>query len=172
MGRFKPPEKLSYIPSNKITPQGYERLAEELKQLWKIERPKVTRAVAEAAAEGDRSENAEYIYGKKRLREIDRRVRYLKKCLDTLQIVDTIPDNNEVVKFGAWVKLEDQEGDIVCYRIVGSDEFNLEQKLISVDSPVARALLDKKVGELVTVKLPQRVVEYEIIEVNYTQDPC
>ena len=143
-------------------------LRDELNYLWRVERPKVTQAVSEAAAQGDRSENAEYIYGKKRLREIDRRVRYLQKRIPDLKVVDRAPDEPGRVFFGAWVKLEDETGKEVRYRIVGPDEFDPNKDWISIDSPLARALLKKTAGEEARVILPKGEMEYYIVAVQYT----
>ncbi len=151
MGRYKPPQKPG---SNYITPEGYQRLYDELNYLWRKKRPAVTQAVSEAAAQGDRSENAEYIYGKKQLREIDGRVRFLRKRLDHLQAVDRVPEDTSVIYFGAWVKLEDEDGNEIKYRIVGPDEFDTAQGWISMDSPVARALMKKTIDDEVRVQLP------------------
>ncbi len=160
------------LPSAKgsayITPQGAQRLREELDFLWRVKRPQVTQAVSEAAAQGDRSENAEYIYGKKQLREIDRRIRFLQKRLDELTIVDRTPQDTSRIYFGAWVRLETGDGEMVEYRIVGPDEFDLEKGLISVDSPLARALLKKTVDDEVTVTLPKGRTTYTILEIRYT----
>lgn len=153
-----------------------QKLRDELNHLWRVERPKVTQAVSEAAAQGDRSENAEYIYGKKRLREIDRRVRYLQKRIPDLKVVDRPPDDPTRVFFGAWTKLEDEAGKEVCYRIVGPDEFDPSQGWISVDSPLARALLNKTHGDEVRVMLPKPALseveggetEYYVVAVQYT----
>jgi transcription elongation factor GreB len=149
MTRYRPPRPKS---SPYITPEGYARMNAELKTLWKVERPEVTRKVAEAAALGDRSENAEYIYGKKQLREIDARVRYLSRRLDELTVVDRAPPDRSRVYFGAWVTLEDEHGAQVRYRLVGPDEFDREPDYISIDSPVARALLKKQVDD--EIRLP------------------
>ncbi|WP_455647837.1 transcription elongation factor GreB [Lonepinella koalarum] len=140
--------------SNYITRQGWNTLDQELKFLWKEERPKVTQAVSEAAAMGDRSENAEYIYGKRRLREIDRRVRFLMKRLEVLQIVDYHPQQEGKVFFGAWVELETESGELKQYRIVGCDEFEPAKNWISIDSPVARALIGKQLDDEVRVNTP------------------
>ncbi|OKP03612.1 transcription elongation factor GreB [Xenorhabdus eapokensis] len=153
--------------SNYITREGWHTLDQELKYLWKVERPKVTQAVSDAAALGDRSENAEYIYGKKRLREIDRRVRFLSKRLDVLQIVDPDPRQEGKVFFGAWVKVENENEEEHMFRLVGSDEFDPARKWISIDSPVARALLGKQVDDEVTVMTPNGVVTYWILEISY-----
>ncbi|WP_340620080.1 transcription elongation factor GreB [Xenorhabdus siamensis] len=153
--------------SNYITREGWLALDQELKYLWKIERPKVTQAVSDAAALGDRSENAEYIYGKKRLREIDRRVRFLSKRLDVLQIVDADPRQEGKVFFGAWVKVENENAEEYIFRLVGPDEFDPAKKWISIDSPVARALLGKQVDDEITVMTPNGKVVYWILEISY-----
>ncbi len=137
-----------------ITAEGEKALREELRYLWKEKRPEVTQAVREAAAQGDRSENAEYIYGKKQLREIDRRVRFLTKRLEELTVVDRLPDDRDKVFFGAWVTIENEEGDESTYRLVGPDEFDLSRGYLSVDSPMARALLGKRVDDEVGVCTP------------------
>ena len=138
-----------------ITPEGAKKLRAELDQLWTVERPRVTQEVADAAAQGDRSENAEYIYGKRRLREIDRRVRFLSKRLDVIKIVSEPPTDPKRVFFGAWVTVEDEDGAEKTYRIVGADESDLDQGAISIDSPVARAVLGKRAGDEVTVRRPK-----------------
>ena len=160
--RLPRPKSAAYI-----TPDGAKRLREELESLWRVKRPQVTQAVSEAAAQGDRSENAEYIYGKKQLREIDRRIRFLQKRLDELVIVDRAPADTARVYFGAWVRLEDEDGHVFEYRIVGPDEFDLEQGLISIDSPLARALLKKTVGDEVTAELPRGRTIYTVLEIRY-----
>jgi len=144
-----------------ITPQGEQRLREELQHLWKVERPQVTAAVHEAAKNGD------YIYGKRRLREIDRRVRYLSKRLDEVQVVRQNPADRARVYFGAWVTLEDEDGKDVRYRIVGPDEFDVAEGLISMDSPVARAVLGKRLGDAVYVRTPAGEREYVIVAIEY-----
>ena len=153
--------------SGYITPEGAKRLRAELDQLWTVERPRVTQEVADAAAQGDRSENAEYIYGKRRLREIDRRVRFLSKRLDEVTIVSEPPSDPRRVFFGAYVTVEDEEGEEKTYRIVGADESNLDQGFISIDSPVARALIGKRSGDEVTVRVPRGDVTYTIVAVSY-----
>lgn len=153
--------------SNYITRSGYNALDQELKFLWKEERPKVTQAVSEAAALGDRSENAEYIYGKRRLREIDRRVRFLMKRLEVLQIVDYHPRQQGKVFFGAWVELETEQGEIKQYRIVGCDEFDPNKNWISIDSPVARALIGKQQDDEVRVKTPAGITSLYINRIWY-----
>lgn len=150
-----------------ITPEGYRRLEEEANRLWTLERPQMARAVATAAAEGDRSENAEYIYSKKKLAEIDRRLAFLGKRLDVLTIVDRRPDSEERVFFGAWVSLEDDDGHAVTYRLVGPDETDAQKRWISLDSPMARALLGKRVGDEVSVPRPRGPAEFAIEAVRY-----
>lgn len=164
MGRWRPPQKPS---SPYITPEGARALREELRDLWKAQRPEVVKALSAAAAEGDRSENAEYIYRKKQLAGIDRRVRYLTKRLDRIQVVDRPPDEPGRVRFGAWVELADEDGATRCYRIVGADETDAKQGWVSVDSPVARALLGKEAGDEVSVRLPDGDRLFEILGVRY-----
>jgi transcription elongation factor GreB len=164
MGRYRPPQPAA---SKYITPEGKQRLAEEVDNLWKKRRPEVTKALAAAAAEGDRSENAEYIYRKKELREIDARIRHLRKRLDGIVVVDQIPDNQDKVYFGAWVKLEDSAGKEYIYRIVGPDEFQPSQGWISMDSPMGKALLGKSLDDEFTLMLPEGETEYVITEVSY-----
>ncbi|OCG10072.1 transcription elongation factor GreB [Gilliamella sp. App6-5] len=155
--------------ANYITREGYLALDRELKYLWKKERPKVTQTVSDAAALGDRSENAEYIYGKRRLREIDRRVRFLTKRLETLTIVEPDPRQEGKVFFGAWVKLEDENGNLYVYRIVGADEFDPKKNWISINSPVARALIGHKVDDEITVITPNGKIFYYILEISYKE---
>ena len=138
-----------------ITPEGEQALRDELQFLWKVKRPEVTQAVREAAALGDRSENAEYIYGKKQLREIDRRVRFLSKRLDEVSVVDRLPEDRSRVFFGAWVTIEDEDGSEQEYRIVGADEFDLEKGYLSINSPLARALIGKHLDDEVSVRTPE-----------------
>jgi transcription elongation factor GreB len=165
MGRNRLPQPKS---SAYITPEGALRLRQELDYLWRVKRPQVTQAVSEAAAQGDRSENAEYIYGKKQLREIDRRIRFLQKRLDALVIVDRAPTDSARIYFGAWVRLETDRGETVEYRIVGPDEFDLDKGLISIDSPLARALLKKTTDDEVILALPQGRTLYTVLEVRYS----
>ena len=157
--------------SRHITPEGAKRLRAELDQLWTVERPRVTQEVADAAAQGDRSENAEYIYGKRRLREIDRRVRFLSKRLEEITIVSEPPTDPGRAFFSAYVTVEDEEGQEKTYRIVGADESDLERGCISIDSPVARALLGKRAGDDVTVRVPRGDVTYSIVAVRYDAPP-
>jgi transcription elongation factor GreB len=150
-----------------ITPEGRTHLSEELSYLWKVKRPQVTQAVAEAAAMGDRSENAEYIYGKKQLRQIDSRMRFLTKRLSELIVVDRTPDDASKVFFGAWVELEGPGGDLFRYRIVGPDEFDLKKGFISIDSPMGRALLRKTEGDEVLVSRPGGTDAFVVTSVGY-----
>lgn len=150
-----------------ITPEGQKHLREELSHLWKVKRPQVTQAVAEAAAMGDRSENAEYIYGKKQLRQIDARIRFLRKRLSELIVVDRTPDDTSKIFFGAWVELEDIEGNAYRYRIVGPDEFNPDKGFISIDSPMAKALLRRLEGDEVVVNRPNGTISFIITSIRY-----
>lgn len=150
-----------------ITPGGARKLRDELTYIWKTKRPEVTQKVSAAAALGDRSENADYIYGKRMLREIDKRIRYLTKRLDNLEIVDRKPDNQEKVFFGAWIKLEDEHGEISRLRIVGADEFDMKKGWISLESPMAKSLLGKTKGDDVVVKRPVGDIEMYIMDVSY-----
>jgi transcription elongation factor GreB len=164
MGRYRPPRKRG---SRYITPEGEQALRDELHRLWKVERPQVTSAVHEAAKNGDRSENGDYIYGKRRLREIDSRVRFLNKRLDELEIVDRAPDDTSRIFFGARVTLEDEDGEEQRWRIVGPDEFDLSAGKLSVDSPMARSLLGKAVDDEVVVHSPSGEKSYYVVEVAY-----
>lgn len=164
MTRYREPQRPG---SQYITPEGARRLQKELDELWRIERPRVTQAVAEAAAQGDRSENAEYIYGKRRLREIDRRVRFLRKRLEGMVIVDRAPSDPDRVFFGAWVSLEAEDGTVTRYRIVGPDEFDAAPGYISMDSPLARALMKKGLDDEVSAEVPGGSCTYTIVGVEY-----
>jgi transcription elongation factor GreB len=155
------------IISSYITPDGQKRLSEELAYLWKVKRPQVTRAVADAAAMGDRSENADYIYGKKQLRQIDSRIRFLSKRLSELTVVDRTPDDTSTVYFGAWVDIEDIAGTVYKYRIVGPDETDADKGFISLDSPMAKALLRKTEGDEVVVSRPNGTAAFVITSVHY-----
>ena len=155
-------------PRRYLTRSGAERMHQELLRLLNTERPKVTAEVSAAAAQGDRSENAEYIYGKKRLREIDRRLRFLQKRLDTAVIVSPSEQQDTGrVFFGATVTLEDEDGGQVTYQIVGSDEIDASGGRISVESPLARALLRKKAGDSVEVLRPRGEIEYTLVRIRY-----
>ena len=152
MGRYRPPSPKS---SPYITPEGASKMRAEVHQLWKIERPKVTHIVHEAAKNGDRSENGDYIYGKRRLREIDSRVRYLTKRIEEATIVEDKPRDPSKVFFAAWVTVEDEDsGDEHVYRLVGSDEIDSALNWISIDSPIARALVGKSIDDEIKVKTP------------------
>lgn len=150
-----------------ITPEGARSLRDELNHIWKVKRPEVTSKVAAAAALGDRSENADYIYGKKHLREIDKRIRYLTKRLDNLEIVDRVPDDQDRVFFGAWVTLVDDADEETTVRIVGADEFDLSKGWISLHSPMAKALLGKHLDDEVQIETPSGKTVYEVIEIKY-----
>ncbi len=164
MGRFRAREPAG---SQYITPAGAERLRRELDELWREERPRVTLAVQAAAAQGDRSENAEYTYGKRRLREIDRRVRFLRKRLEGMLVVETPPADRQRVFFGAWVELEGEDGARTRYRIVGPDEFDMADGYISMDSPLGRALLSRRLDDEVTVEAPGGSRALLIVAVEY-----
>lgn len=165
MSRYRPPQEKS---SPYITEDGYKMLQDELNALWN-RRGDVTKALTAAAAEGDRSENAEYIYRKKELREIDRRIRYLQKRLPDLKIVLAQQQNNKQIFFGAWVTVETHKGDEATYRIVGPDEFDPEKSYISLDSPLAKALLKKTIDDEVIIHAAETELSYVVIDVNYTR---
>ena len=164
MGRWRPPEKPG---SPYITPQGASRLRDESVYLWRKLRPEVVKAITAAAAEGDRSENAEYIYRKKQLGEIDRRLRYLGKRIDIMIIVDRVPADTSVIRFGASITIQSSIDGRVDYRIMGVDETDASKGYISIDSPVARALLGKTIGDSAEVELPECVATIEVISVSY-----
>jgi len=163
MSRYRPPgpEKSPYI-----TRAGMQALEAEQKAIW-LKRREVVAALSAAAAEGDRSENAEYIYRKKELRELDRRIRYLQKRLPQLNVVDQKPASPEHVFFGATVTLEDDAGTVVTYRIVGPDEFDHMESYISVDSPLAQSLLKRELGDEVEVEVPRGRLVYTIVDISY-----
>lgn len=163
MSRYRPPVPRS---SAYITPDGFAVLQAEQQALWK-RRAEVTMALSAAAAEGDRSENAEYIYRKKELREIDRRIRYLQKRLPDLTVVNVQATDRSRVYFGAWVTLEGEEGNTVVYRIVGPDEFDPAKGWISMDAPMARALMKKTLDDEVQVETPSGIKTYYVLEVDY-----
>ncbi len=167
MGRYRPPPPPQ---SNYITPEGAAVLERELDDLWRVQRPAVTRAVAEAAAQGDRSENAEYIYGKKQLAAIDRRVRHLRKRLGSVKIVDQAPSEPTKVYFGAWFCLEEAGGAARRFRLVGPDEFDHAADYLSMDSPLGRAVLGKSLDEEISVETPDGPVAYTITDIAYS-DP-
>ncbi|MCX2980896.1 transcription elongation factor GreB [Halieaceae bacterium IMCC14734] len=164
MGRYRPPRARG---SAYITPEGEATLRAEVHQLWKVERPTVTATVHEAAKNGDRSENGDYIYGKRRLREIDSRVRFLNKRLEELDVVDRLPSSTDKVYFGAWVTLENEAGETVHYRIVGPDEFDLRQQKLSMDSPLAKAIMGKRVDDEAVVQSPEGPVYWSIVAISY-----
>ncbi len=164
MGRYRAP----LTPGSQfITPEGIAALRAQLDTLWRSERPRVTQAVQEAAAQGDRSENAEYIYGKRRLREIDRRVRFLRQRLDGMTVVSRPPSDLTRVFFGAWVTLERADGVEVRYRVVGPDETDATAGYISMDSPLGKALLGKKLDSEVAVVLPCGSTTFTIVAIDY-----
>lgn len=154
--------------SDLITPEGYKKLQDELDYLWRVKRPEVTRSVSEAAAQGDRSENAEYIYGKKLLREIDRRVRFLQKRIPELKVVSEKPKDRQRIFFGAWVTLEDVDSEErLSFRIVGADEIDTKKNWISIDAPMAKALLKKVVDDEITVERPMGKATFWVVSVSY-----
>lgn len=165
MGRWRPPAPGS---TALITPSGHARLKAELDDLWRVQRPEVVKALAAAAAEGDRSENAEYTYRKKQLGEIDRRVRYLSKRIPVLKVVDAAPSDPQAVYFGADVELERiYDGELLRYRIVGPDETDAKRGHISIDSPLARAMLKKRIDDEFAAELPSGAARFAIIGVHY-----
>ncbi|AHL33003.1 transcription elongation factor GreB [Pseudomonas brassicacearum] len=164
MSRYRPPRTAG---TALITPEGEARMRAEFHELWHVRRPQVTQSVSEAAAQGDRSENAEYTYGKKMLREIDSRVRFLTKRLEALKVVSEKPSDPNKVYFGAWVTVEDEDGKEARYRIVGPDELDLKQNLISIDSPLARALIGKALDAEVSVQTPTGEKRVYIVDIVY-----
>jgi transcription elongation factor GreB len=164
MSRWRPPASLS---TAMITGAGYQRLKQELDELWRVKRPEVVRALAAAAAEGDRSENAEYTYRKKQLGEIDRRVRYLSKRLPTLHVIDSVPGDRSAIYFGACFEVEDDRGESHVYRIVGPDETDAARGWISIDSPFARAALKLRADTEFEAELPTGRARFVIVSVTY-----
>jgi len=164
MSRYRPPQA---PVSNYITPEGEHALSEELEYLWRVERPLVTQQVSDAAALGDRSENAEYIYGKKRLREIDRRVRFLRKRLENLKIVDQFPTNQTKVYFRAWVQLFEKKEKSLKIRLVGPDEIDPIRNYISIDSPLGKAILGKQLDDEINFHSPSGIKHYCIEKIEY-----
>lgn len=158
------------MKTNLITRTGFELLQKELTHLWKVERPETTQKVSWAASLGDRSENADYQYNKKRLREIDRRVRYLTKQLEKLKIVDHSSEQNGKVFFGAWVEIENDEGERLTFRIVGPDEIYGRNDYTSIDSPMARALLKKEVDDEAMVRTPAGEKVWTINKISYKNE--
>jgi len=167
MGRYRPPAPKS---SPYITHEGYDRLEQEQNSLWK-RRAETTKALSAAAAEGDRSENAEYIYRKKELREIDRRIRYLQKRLPELTQVNSTPSDPSKVFFGAWVELEDEQGKRLHYRIVGADEIGVDPRYISMDAPLAKGLFKRQADDEIQIQSPKGILNYSIITISYTMPP-
>jgi transcription elongation factor GreB len=156
-----------------ITPEGHKKVRAELEHLWKVERPRVTAEVETAAAHGDRSENAEYIYGKKRLREIDKRMQYLADRLERMQVIDDHDQrrNKDKVAFGAWVVVEDEDGAQQSFRIVGPDESDADHGLISMDSPMGRALMGREPGDDIEVRRPRGPAVFAVISIHYGARP-
>jgi len=167
MGRYRPPRIRG---SKYITAAGEKNLRDELRQLWKVERPRVTATVHEAAKNGDRSENGDYIYGKRRLREIDGRVRFLTKRLEEIKVVDRLPTEINKVFFGAHVTLKADSGEQRLYQIVGPDEFDLQVGKLSMDSPMAKALLGKRLDDDITFNSPSGDQYYNIVRIEYDND--
>jgi transcription elongation factor GreB len=153
--------------SHYATPEGERKLRAELDDLWRVQRPAVTRAVQEAAAQGDRSENAEYTYGKRQLREIDRRVRFLRKRLEGMVVVSRPPDDRGRVFFGAWVTVEDEAGQESAFRIVGPDEIDPARRYVSMDAPLSRALMGKRLDDEVSVEVPGGIKRYVVVGIRY-----
>jgi transcription elongation factor GreB len=167
MSRYRPP---AAPKSPLITPEGYKVLQDELDYLWRVKRPEITRSVSEAAAQGDRSENAEYIYGKKMLREIDRRLRFLEKRLPELRVVAEKPSDQQRIFFGAWVELENIDtGEELKLRIVGCDEIDPQKHWISIETPMAKALLKKTIDDEVIVERPAGKAIFIVLDVSYFQ---
>ncbi len=155
-------------PPRYITPEGFRRLAEEHERIWSRERPRIVAEVEAAAALGDRSENAEYIYGKRRLRELDRRLRFLSERMDVLTVVAPEPHPAGRAFFGAWVTIEHQDGEERTYRLVGPDEFDLALGLISVEAPLGRALLGKREGDSALVQRPAGPADVTVLQIRWT----
>lgn len=153
--------------NNYMTPQGHKKLVDELEALLRVERPEVTRLVQWAASNGDRSENADYLYGKRRLREIDRRIRFLNQRLDAAVVVDPTKVNSDKVQFGATVEIRDEEGLKKVFTIIGVDEVDTAKGRISWQSPIGRTLIGKEVGDEVLIRVPAGELTYEIINVSY-----
>lgn len=166
MTRYRKPQAPG---SRYATPEGAKRLRDELDELWRVQRPQVTRAVQEAAAQGDRSENAEYTYGKRQLREIDRRVRFLRKRLEGLVVVSRPPDDRSRIFFGAWVVVEDERGTESEFRIVGPDELDPARRYVSMDAPLARALMGRRTDDEVTIEVPGGRKTYVVVRVRYEE---
>ncbi len=156
-------------PRRYITPEGFRRIAEEHERIWSVERPRIVAEVEAAAALGDRSENAEYIYGKRKLRELDRRLRFLSERMDALTVVEPAPRIDGRAYFGAWVTVEHEDGGERTYRLVGPDESDAARGLVSVDAPLGRALLGKREGDTAVVQRPVGSVEITVVEICWTR---
>ncbi len=154
-------------PPRYITPEGFQRLAAEHERIWTVDRPRVVAEVEAAAALGDRSENAEYLYGKRKLRELDRRLRFLSERMDALTVVEPAPHPAGRAYFGAWVPVEHEDGAERTYRLVGPDELDVERGLISVEAPLGRALLGRREGDTVTFRRPAGPTEITVVEVRW-----
>jgi transcription elongation factor GreB len=154
-----------------ITPEGFRRIAAEHERIWTVLRPRIVAEVEAAAALGDRSENAEYIYGKRKLRELDRRLRELSERMDALTVVDPRPHPSGRAYFGAWVTVEQEDGEERSYRLVGPDEFDVEAGHISVDAPLGRALLGKRPGDVAVVQRPVGRAEITVVDVTWRELP-
>jgi transcription elongation factor GreB len=154
-----------------ITREGFRRIAEEHERIWTVERPRIVAEVEAAAALGDRSENAEYIYGKRKLRELDRRLRQLSQKMDALTVVEPKPHPAGRAFFGAWVTVELDDGEERTYRLVGPDEFDVSRGLISVDAPLGRALLGKREGDVAVVQRPAGRAELTVVAVSWEPAP-
>jgi len=165
MSRYRPPRARA---SPYITAEGHARLTAELKELWKVQRPALTARIQAAAANGDRSENGDYIYGRKAQREMDARIRYLSKRLDEVEVVERTPRDQSRVYFGAWVSLEDETGKTLKVRLVGADEIETSLGWISIDSPLARAALGKSVEDEISLQTPSGDQLYWITEIIYS----
>jgi transcription elongation factor GreB len=152
-----------------ITPEGFRRMAEEHARIWTVERPRVVAEVEAAAALGDRSENAEYLYGKRKLRELDRRLRFLSERMDALTVVAPEARRDGRAFFGAWVTVETEEGEERTYRLVGPDELDVARGLISVDAPLGRALLGRRAGDTVAVQRPAGRAEVTVVRIRWTR---
>lgn len=155
-------------PPRYITPEGFRRIAKEHERIWSVERPRIVAEVEAAAALGDRSENAEYLYGKRKLRELDRRLRFLSEMMDALTVIDPAPRRDGRAYFGAWVTVEHDDGEERTYRLVGPDESDIGRGLVSVDAPLGRALLGKRGGDTAVVQRPVGSTEITIVEIGWT----
>lgn len=165
------PDSNAPIVHNYMTPSCYQRISDEIDSLWKVQRPKVVDEVHQAALQGDRSENAEYIYGKKKLREIDSRVRYLSKKLEFAKVIDPARQTGVTIQFGATVEVETEDGKVKVYHIVGADEAAPEKRLISNLSPIGRALINKKVDDYVEIETPNGIIALTVVSFEYKAIP-